>query len=524
MENPEGKSEAHLYNFTHEKAGMQGIDREKIDQVIYEASKDSEFYKHQQERSKEIEEKVHSMKNEIIIAKTRGPSYIRSLTEEINKNLASIEAERIIAETWIHIDMDMFYASVEIRDDPSLADKPIAVGDNSMIATANYIARQYGVRSAMPGFIGKKLCKDLIFVKPSFGKYKEDGEKVREIFREFDPDFESMGLDEGNLRVTEVLINNGMNDDEGRNKLASLIRQKIFEKTKLNASAGIACNKVLAKIATDLGKPNGQYYVPFEREAILAFMADLNIRKIPGIGKVLEKILNELGVFKCHQILQNRLDLYIAFKGGNFNYLARAALGIGPIFHPETREDQKSISVSTSFKATDDWTRLSKILEEFSNDISTQLSEKEASAKCISVTIKNFRFVSNVKSETLNRYISKEPEIFEVALRLLKELGLNEKIRMIGVRVSSLIYNRPGAIDEMIEKMKIEPKKSPASIKVFEQNCPVCNKTFLYTEKRMQLHVDQCLESTPKVSQRVQKKPKPVAQKLTLDNFYGKKK
>ena len=523
MENSEGKSEAHLYNFTHEKAGMQGINREKIDQIIYEASKDSEFYKHQQERSKEIEVKVHSMKNEINIGKSRGPSYIRSLTDEINKILTSIESERITSETWIHIDMDMFYASVEIRDDPSLADKPIAVGDNSMIATANYIARQFGVRSAMPGFIGKKLCKDLVFVKPNFAKYREDGEKVREIFREFDPDFESMGLDEGNLRVTEVLINNGMNDDEGRKKLAALIRQKIFEKTKLTASAGIACNKVLAKIATDLGKPNGQYYVPFEKEAILGLMADLNIRKIPGIGKVLEKILNELGIFKCQHILQNKLDLYIAFKGGTFNYLARAALGIGPVIHPESREDQKSISVSTSFKATDDWTKLTKILQEFSIDISNQLSDKDASAKCISVTIKNFRFVSNVKSETLNRYINKETEIFDIALRLLKELGLNEKIRMIGIRASSLIYNRPGVIDEMLEKMKAEPKKSPACLKVFEQKCPVCNKTFLYTERRMQVHIDQCLESTPKVPQRVQKKAKPITQKLTLDNFYGKK-
>lgn len=523
MENQENnKSEAHLYNFTHEKAGMQGIDREKIDRIIHDASKDSEFYKRQQERSKQIEERVHSMKNKIEITKSQGPSFINSLTEEINKRLLGIESERVLTETWIHIDMDMFYASVEIRDNPSLADKPIAVGDSSMIATANYIARQFGVRSAMPGFIGKLLCKDLIFVKPNFNKYRVDGEKVREIFREFDPDFESMGLDEGNLRVTEVLINSGMNDEEGRKRLAMLIREKIFDKTKLTASAGIACNKVLAKIATDLGKPNGQYYIPFEKQAIIEFMQNLNIRKIPGIGKVCEKILNEMGIKNCGDIIRDKLDVYIAFSNGTFDFLARAALGISSINHPESRDDQKSMSTSRTFKATNDLEQLSNYLAEFSKELSQQLLDKEAYAKCISISIKNFRFENKLRSETLNRYIYKDNEIFDVALRLLKEQGLNEKIRMIGIKVSSLIYDRPGAIDQCLEKMKEEPKKAQGSVKIIEQKCPVCNKTFSYTEKRMQVHVDQCLGSTQKVNTKSQKKLKPANQKLTLDNFFGK--
>jgi DNA polymerase kappa len=112
--------------------------------------------------------------------------------------------------------MDMFYAAVEIRDNPELADKPIAVGDSSMISTANYIARKFGVRSAMPGFIGKKICPDLIFVPHHGEKYKAVGKVFRAIIEEYDPEFESMGLDEANLDVTRYLIEKGLNDDQGK--------------------------------------------------------------------------------------------------------------------------------------------------------------------------------------------------------------------------------------------------------------------------------------------------------------------
>lgn len=112
--------------------------------------------------------------------------------------------------------MDMFFAAVEIRDDPSLADKPVAVGGMSMISTANYIARQYGVRSAMPGFIAKKLCPELVFVDCHFEKYKETSDVFMKILEEYDPELESMGCDEANLDITKYLIEKGLNTDEGK--------------------------------------------------------------------------------------------------------------------------------------------------------------------------------------------------------------------------------------------------------------------------------------------------------------------
>ena len=516
--------EAQMYNFTHEKAGMEGLDRSKIDQIIHDASVNSEFYKSQQARALHVEEKVRSMRNEIASHLNRGPSYIREITEQINKKIFAIESERILTETWIHIDMDMFYASVEIRDNPELADKPIAVGGNSMIATANYIARRFGVRSAMPGFIGKKLCPDLIFVKPNFTKYHEVGEKIREIFTEYDPDFESMGLDEGNLRVTEVLINNGMNTDEGRQDLARTIRQKIFDKTSLNASAGIACNKVLAKIATDMGKPNGQHYIPFDTHQILEFVSKLNIRKIPGIGKILEKILNGFEITTCAEILSKKMELYLAFSEGSFEFLIRAALGIGSVYHPESRDDQKSISCSTSFKATDNLEEIFAKIQQFSKDISEQLEQKNVQAKNISTFVKNYRFESKIKSETLNRYVFKESDIYQVAIRLFRELDVEEKIRLVGVRAANFINKCPGAMDSLIEKMSQDKSATPTA-KIFEQTCPICSKAFVYTEKRMEVHINQCLEvQSQKVTAKPQKRAKKApAQSITLDHFYKKK-
>ena len=122
--------------------------------------------------------------------------------------MSDIEKERNLSRTWAHIDMDMFYAAVEIRDNPKLGDKPLAVGDESMISTANYIARKYGVRSAMPGFIAKRLCPQLIFVPCNFQKYREVSKVFKGILQEYDPDYESMGLDEANLDLTHYLIEN----------------------------------------------------------------------------------------------------------------------------------------------------------------------------------------------------------------------------------------------------------------------------------------------------------------------------
>ena len=158
------------FHFTNNKPGMDGLDRKEIDKIIYESTKDSPITKKKEEELVQLKIqnsdyviKLNSLyKNNILLNQMKNDALAR-----INE----IRSRRETNKLWMHIDMDMFYAAVEIRDNPTLADKPVAVGDKSMVATSNYVARKYGVRSAMPGFLAQKLCSNLIFVKPNFRKY-----------------------------------------------------------------------------------------------------------------------------------------------------------------------------------------------------------------------------------------------------------------------------------------------------------------------------------------------------------------
>jgi len=175
----------------------------------------------------------------------------------------SYRRQHVLTRTWIHIDMDMFFAAVEIRDNPNLEGKPVAVGDHKMIQTTNYLAREYGVTSGLPGFIGKKLCPTLAFVEPNFDKYRAISEKVKDILRQYDSIVEGTGYDEGAIDVTDYLGEHGLNDQEGRIFLADKIRREIKETTGLTCSAGIASNKLLAKICSGMRKPDQQTYLDF---------------------------------------------------------------------------------------------------------------------------------------------------------------------------------------------------------------------------------------------------------------------
>ena len=190
--------------------------------------------------------------------------------------------EEITYRKIIHIDMDAFYASVEQLDNPELRGKPIAVGGGSergVVSAASYEARKFGVRSAMSGIVARKNCPHLIFVKPRFERYKEISKKIRSIFYEYTDLVEPLSLDEAYLDVTENKKGN-----PSASLIAKEIRQRIFDELHLNASAGISSSKFIAKIASDINKPNGQKTIP--PEEIIPFLEELPIKKFFGIGKV----------------------------------------------------------------------------------------------------------------------------------------------------------------------------------------------------------------------------------------------
>ena len=211
----------------------------------------------------------------------------------------------------IHVDMDAFYASVEQLDNPELRDKPIAVGGGEkrgVVAAASYEARKYGVRSAMTGFQAKKNCPDLIFVKPRFERYREISTQIRSIFYDYTDLVEPLSLDEAYLDVTQNRKGN-----PSATLIASEIRQRIWEEVQLTASAGISINKFIAKVASDINKPNGQKTVG--PDDIIPFLEELDIRKFYGVGKVTAEKMYKMGIFKGRDLKEKSLVYLIEHFG-----------------------------------------------------------------------------------------------------------------------------------------------------------------------------------------------------------------
>lgn len=205
----------------------------------------------------------------------------------------------------IHIDMDYFYAQVEEREDPSLKSIPVAVGGDKdrrgVVCTSNYIARQYGVRSAMSTQQALIKCPNLRVIEPNFTLYREVSNQIRNIFLSYTPLIEPLSLDEAYLDVTGLPFCQG-----SATWMAQSIRKDIYEQTQLTASAGIAPNKFLAKVASDWQKPNGQFTIP--PKAVASFVKALPVKKIFGVGPVMARKLHELNIYTCEDLQHLSLD------------------------------------------------------------------------------------------------------------------------------------------------------------------------------------------------------------------------
>ncbi|KAI3679827.1 hypothetical protein L2E82_50936 [Cichorium intybus] len=231
--------------------------------------------------------------------------------------ISELEATRDLSRIWLHVDMDAFYAAVETLSNPSLKGKPMAVGTMSMISTANYEARKFGVRAGMPGFIACKLCPDLIFVPTGFKKYTYYSDLTRKVYHEYDPNFTTANLDEAYLDITKV---------------AEELRENVYKATGLTCSAGIAPNRLLAKVCSDINKPNGQFVLPNDRAAIMTFISSLSVRKIGGIGKVTEHILKDVFEIKHVKIYCKKSSFLCALFSPS-----SASLGLGGTDPPNVR-------------------------------------------------------------------------------------------------------------------------------------------------------------------------------------------
>lgn len=307
-----------------------------------------------------------------------------------------------------------------------------------MIATANYIARKFGVRSAMPGFIAKKLCPDLVLIHGNYSKYEEASQKFRAILQKYDPDFESMGLDEANADFTTYIEENELSTPEQIGQLCESIRAEVFEATKLTMSCGIGANKMLAKMCSEMNKPNGQYMLRNDRAEILTFMKTLPIRKIPGIGYVSEQLLNGLGIFNCEDILSKLEEVYIVFSDSSFDFFLEAALGIGRAYHAMP-QDRKSISVSRTFPIISTEQQIDNKIKDLSKMLGQDLEGYEKVGKHLCLTFKNHKFEVKTKNMQLPKYISSADDIYHYSAKIMRELLPTEPLRLIGIKISMLM-------------------------------------------------------------------------------------
>lgn len=418
--------------FTNPKAGMDMVDKDKVKSIVYEMSKDSAHYANEKRKQDKVILKIARMKQQAAQLTT---AQVRLKELEVDEKIILLEAQRTLSHIKLHVDIDAFYASVEELEDPSLACKPVAVGGIGMVCTANYEARKFGVRAAMPGFIAKRLCPDLTFVKPDFKKYTAAAEAVRAVLRRYDPDFVSHGLDEASLDITDHCSSTGRAPGE----VAAQLRLQVNAATQLTCSVGIAPTTMLAKICSDIKKPNGQYELASTRDAILSFLCDLPLRKIPGIGKVTEQMLTAFDAHVTSDVLRHRGVLAHVFTQISMDFFLHAALGIA-----EMRDDsesardgfsRKGISCERTFAPMDTPAHLEAKLRDISQSLSRDMAAEQLAGKSLTLKVKEANFQLRTRSVQLSTYTNSADSLFTAAWRLLRaELPI--QVRLLGIRMS----------------------------------------------------------------------------------------
>jgi len=334
----------------------------------------------------------------------------------------------------IHVDMDAFYASVEQLDNPELKGKPVAVGGGGkrgVVSAASYEARVFGVRSAISGALARKRCPELIFVKPRFDRYKEISKQIRKIFHEYTDKVEPLSLDEAYLDVTE-----NKKGVLSASILAEEIRDLIFQKTGLTASAGISINKFIAKVASDYNKPNGQKTV--DPEEVIPFLEDLDIRKFYGVGKVTAEKMYKLGIFEGRDLKQKTVEYLTTHFGKSGAYYYNVVRGIH-LSEVKPNRIQKSVAAERTFfdNITSEIYMLEK-LEHIAEELEKRLKKSKVSGKTITLKIKYSDFTQQTRSKTIAYFISDKHLILETAKELLFQEKPKISVRLLGISLGNL--------------------------------------------------------------------------------------
>ena len=343
--------------------------------------------------------------------------------------------------------MDAFFASVAQLDAPELRGKAIAVGGDGrrgVIAAASYEARKFGVKSAMAGSLAKKMCPDLIFVPSDFARYKEVSNQIRKIFYEYTDLVEPLSLDEAYLDVT--INKKGM---QSATMIAQEIREEIFKRTGLYASAGIAPNKFVAKIASDINKPNGQKTIT--PDEVIPFLEKLQIRKFYGVGKVTTQKMYQLGIFTGADLKSKSLAFLEQHFKSSAKHYYNIVRGIhnSPVRPSRTR---KSLGAEHTYleNLTSEVFIIEK-LEALTNEIENRLLKSNVKGRTVTLKIKYSDFNQTTRSKTLDKFIHLKTDIFPVVKELLYQEELKESVRLLGISISNLNNEEPKTVKQYIQ-------------------------------------------------------------------------
>ena len=342
----------------------------------------------------------------------------------------------------IHIDMDAFYASVEQRDDPSLRGRPVAVGGASrrgVVASASYEARRYGVRSAMPSLTAQRLCPGLVFVKSRFDVYRQVSQQIRDIFHEYTDLVEPLSLDEAYLDVTEN--KKGL---KSATLIAEEIRRRIEETTRLTASAGVSFNKFLAKVASDINKPNGIKVIrPSEATR---FLEQLPIEKFHGIGKVTAEKMHRMGIRNGADLKKlSLIELVQRFgKAGQHYFRIVQAEDERPVNPNRIR---KSIGAERTFSEDLQATAVMKEkLEYIAGIVFDYMEKRQNFGRTVTLKVKAAGFQLRTRSRTFNSELRDRQHLLAAVCELLDQHRTDvEAARLLGVTVSNLEREHDGA-------------------------------------------------------------------------------
>ena len=344
------------------------------------------------------------------------------------------EENPTIVRKIIHVDMDAFYASVEQRDFPEYRGKPLVVGgkpdSRGVVATASYEARQYGIRSAMSCSKAYQLCPTAIFVYPRFDAYSSVSKSIREIFSRYTDIIEPLSLDEAYLDVTEDKLGIGSAID-----IAQSIKDAIKSELNLTASAGVSVNKFIAKIASDMNKPDGLTFIGPSK--IESFMEKLPVEKFFGVGKVTAARMKAMQINTGADLKKLTEQQLIAQFGKTGKFYYRVVRGIDERAVQSNRETKSVGAEDTMKEDTNEDAVMHALLQQISVTVANRLEKYQLKGKTVTLKIKFENFKQITRSKSFSNPISKAETIYTEAIKLLAEADIGfTKVRLLGITLS----------------------------------------------------------------------------------------